>query len=375
MTNGREDNISPKDLREQWNLYQEIAAQGFGLTVRDVSEPDDYRRYSEDAAYDSGLNIATVFVEKALPEVADSRPLKELLAEGLTKIAELRSRGEATQGGSSPFAVAFRIAGESGLHFLRHEILELGSLPDVSREDASYLLFSALATLTPALDEDEIWLTDRLITKQDATLTDISENLEFTVKWVSKKTNELLNRCILTLERDVAPYRLDVRTILLLVERPTKEVRESIAPALVDWDYYVGHDRILTGQWSEIIELQLPSCLRNIQSLAKVRRALAHAGISTRLVDIGAYGVHHCLDFYSPSDAEWAIPWDLMRIDLDRIRDDNLGQAVPAVHEPLQPTKSVITDLDLQIVNLYNQGISTISQIREALHRGQHTVA
>ncbi len=380
VTDGQEDSISQEEVRTHWDRYLEIAEQGFGLNVNDSAAQDTAIQQLQSSlhqtpANEQGYVIARTFVEEAILGLGDSQAVRSMLARGLADIANARFENLEQESLSSPLLLADVLVGYPGLRALREEIVEMSKNPGITRERTEDVLFQILRGVTPPLDEDELRLIDRLLTMPEATLTEISQDFDMTVKWVSKKTQELLSRGVLVKNHEVANHRLNIRSILLFIERDSPVTPEQVLKVIRDCPYYTGGDLFLTGQWGAVVELAVPSCRENMMELAQFRELLMDAGVGTDLFDVGARGVSHCMDYYSVEEGEWSIPWDIKRIELQRVYTKDLGDAVPGIHRPLRPARMELSRLDLEIADLYLQGLDTISEIRKAVKRGQRQIA
>ncbi len=98
-------------------------------------------------------------------------------------------------------------------------------------------------------------------------------------------------------------------------------------------------------------------------------------GYTTSLIEVASSGTVNCFDYYDSRNGAWAIPWELLEIQIRKVYNDELGSAFPRIDHPTSRTQIHLDRLDLQILGQVRHGSSSIAKVRTALHIGQQRAA
>jgi DNA-binding Lrp family transcriptional regulator len=100
-------------------------------------------------------------------------------------------------------------------------------------------------------------------------------------------------------------------------------------------------------------------------------KLLSNLGVDIELFEIVSSGVSNSLDHYDSHKGQWDIPWDLLRIELQKIVRDDLAGIFPKRDVPARMTTVHIDELDLKILEFtYKKDIS-VAKIRKRFKIGQ----
>ncbi|TFG07237.1 ArsR family transcriptional regulator [Candidatus Thorarchaeota archaeon] len=243
----------------------------------------------------------------------------------------------------------------------------------MGREDYVIFLKTRLRRFVVPLNSTELKLLDHLLDSPEAAYRDISEELEISPQWVSKKIKDLRLRRVLH-RHDLVPFpKVGIQNYHVLLGCEDKS--RNLVSYLTSSPFLCKAHNMMAGSWDLHAELCVPDNRMNTLALERFVVEMEERGIHAEVLEIDSMGASHCYDHYSPSEPGWNVPWEVMRVQLRRIYNDELADVIPKINERTSKTNLYLDELDMRIFNLAQKGITSISRVRDRLRMAQDTVA
>ncbi len=267
-----------------------------------------------------------------------------------------------------------RMVGQEGLDEIVREVRDLDRCDIfMGKEDYVIFLKTRLRRFVVPLNSTELKLLDVLLRNPNTAFKDISDDLNMSPQWVSKKIKDLRLRRVLRKHDRVPLSRIGIRSFHVLIGCEDKS--RSLVSYLTSSPFLYKSHNMMSGIWDLEASLCVPDNRINVLALEKFVTEMEERGIQAEVLEVDSTGISHCYDHYVPSESGWHIPWEVMRVQLRKIYNDELADVIPRIDERSNRTNLYLDELDMRIFNLAQKGITSISRVRDRLRMAQETVA
>ncbi len=275
---------------------------------------------------------------------------------------------------SVSFPLLHRMVGAGGLRSL---ILEISTMPKygLSLDHEEYLIFLEMRfqRFSVNLSSTELGIINALMRDGECNYQGIGVQIGISAEWVSRSISSLRRRSLLGRYDRVPFSRVGIRMFYLLLA--AEENPESLLSLLTPCPFLYAYRKVLTGHWDALATLAIPDNDKSIRALLRFLHLMDGWGYSTSLTEVASSGTVNCFDYYDNRNGAWAIPWELLEIQIRKIYNDQLGSAFPRVDYPALRTELHLDRIDMQILGQVRHGNSSIAKVRTALHIGQQKAA
>jgi DNA-binding Lrp family transcriptional regulator len=266
------------------------------------------------------------------------------------------------------------VAGDNGLDTFVRELTHRAKhhLPLTFDEYVDYFQMR-IRRFENRLDNTELKIVKHLIEDPDIRFTDLAKSVGVTNEWVSKKISQLKKRMVLRKFNQIPFSRIDIRMYHLLMARGSSD--RDLFSAIKFCPFLYSFRRVMTGDWGALATLCVPDNPQSSDYLEQGLDLIEKSGVVIRFHPIASSGVSHCFDYYSLKSKDWDVPWELTKIQLQRIQTSDLATSIPRIDTPEMRLETKLDELDMRILDCVKRRISSVSKIREELKVGQHRVA
>ena len=218
------------------------------------------------------------------------------------------------------------------------------------------------------LSQTEVKIIDALRKEESASYRQIARITGLSESWVSTRINKLKKRYVLV-ELTTTPFsRIGIRTFHVLLSGPSWD---DPTRYIKDCPFLYDVRPILNGPWQVIARLAVPDNIENIRSLDQMVSILQRNGIAVDVSETYSVGQTNSFYHYNGNSNQWEIPWVALEGWGHRIQEESLDQLVERIDYPAKSTDSYLDKLDLQILELTQQGIASTRALRKNLALGQ----
>ena len=218
------------------------------------------------------------------------------------------------------------------------------------------------------LSQTEVKIIDVLQKEESASYRQIARTTGLSESWVSTQINKLKKRYVLV-ELTTTPFsRIGIRTFHVLLSGPSWD---DPTRYIKDCPFIFDVRPILNGPWQVIARLAVPDNIDNIRSLDQMVSILQRNGIAVDVAETYSVGQTNSFYHYNTNSNQWEIPWVALEGWGHRIQEESLDQLVDRIDYPAKSTDSYLDKLDLQILELTQQGIASTRALRKNLALGQ----
>lgn len=272
------------------------------------------------------------------------------------------------------FRFLYRMVGEEGLNEIVREVRDLDRYEIfMGKDDYVIFLKTRLRRFVVPLNSTELKLLDHLLRDPNTAYKDISDDLKMSPQWVSKKIKDLRLRRVLRKHDRVSFSKIGIRSFHVLLGCEDKS--HNLVSYLTSSPFLYKSHNMMSGIWDLEASLFVPDNRINLLALEKFVTEMEDRGIHAEALEVDSTGLSHCYDHYLLSEAGWQVPWEVMRVQLRRIYNDELADVIPRIDERSNRTNLYLDELDMRIFNLAQKGITSISRVRNRLRMAQETVA
>ncbi|MHA1637600.1 MAG: hypothetical protein ACTSUO_09270 [Candidatus Thorarchaeota archaeon] len=226
---------------------------------------------------------------------------------------------------------------------------------------------------TAPLSKTELKLVDQILHHGAADLSKLGRGVGVSPQWISRKMSELRNKGILRHYNQIPFSKFSIRMFLLFID--TKESSMNAFEYVKNCPFLFGRQRIIAGNYQLMAIISIPDNEYSIESMNQGIKLMSRNDISTHISEIYSSGKSYCFDHYDPERGQWNIPWDLLRIELETIKNKGLAKIFPRIDTTAKRTDLRIDEIDIEILKCVEMGIASVNNIREKLKIGQHKVA
>jgi len=275
---------------------------------------------------------------------------------------------------SSAYVWLHSVAGERGLDTIVRELTHRAKhqIP-LTFDDYLQYFSTRIHRFENTLDETELKIVRHIVETPGIQFNSLAKLVGITPEWLTRKISQLQKRTILRMFERVPFSRVGILMLQLLMT--AKSHTADSFSLIKDCPFLYSFGRVTSGEWDSLATLCVPDNKLSVQYLDEGLGIIQKMGVDLQIHRIKSSGVSYCFDYYSPKDKQWSLPWELLSIHLQRIMSDNLSKSIPRVDTPELKLDIPLDDLDVQVLDCINNGISSVSKIRKQLKVGQHRVA
>jgi hypothetical protein len=266
------------------------------------------------------------------------------------------------------------VSGERGLDtFIRELTHRAKNQIPLSFEDYLEYFLIRGRNFETTLDATELKLVRALIDEPDIQVKQLSDKIDISEEWTSKKISQMRKQRILGRYYRAPFSRIGINMYHLLISRGVSEL--DPLNLIKDCPFLYAYRRVVSGPWIALATLCIPENKESLQLLRIGLKRIEELGFDIQLHRIHSSGVSSCFDYYVPKEGKWEIPWELLMIHLQRIQLDGLASSIPRIDTPENKTKIELDNLDMKIIDCIGRRITAVSKIRSELRVGQHRIA
>ncbi|MFW9787306.1 MAG: winged helix-turn-helix transcriptional regulator [Candidatus Thorarchaeota archaeon] len=261
------------------------------------------------------------------------------------------------------------LGGAGELDSLVHEFVSLARYGK-SFDFEEYVKYLNLRTrnIVVELTHADVKIVDVLLKDASASYNQVAKITGLSPSWVSTRINRLKRKYVL-MNFISAPFsRIGIRTFYILLAGPSW----SDPSKLLDGCPYLYDVRsILNGPWQLIARFAVPDSTETLRSLDQMSSILNRNGIAVDVAETYSVGISNSFYHYNPANRKWEIPWVAMRGWGHRITDESLFELVERIDFPTKTTDVYLDELDMSIITLIQNGVTSTRAVRKKLSIGQ----
>ena len=280
-----------------------------------------------------------------------------------------RVRGDLVHTSYKAMEWMISLGGQGELDSVVHEFVSLARYGK-SLDFDEYVEYLTLRTrnIVVELGNSDVKIVDVLLKDASATYRQVAEITGLSESWVSTRINRLKKKYVLMSFTNTPFSRIGIRTFYVLLAGPSWSDPSKLlngCPYLYDVQY------LLNGPWQVIARFAVPDCTENIRSLDQMSTILNRNGIAVDVAETYSVGVSNSFYHYNPANRRWEIPWVAMRGWGHRITNESLFELIERIDLPTKTTDSYLDTLDLRIIKLIRERITSTRALRSKLSIGQ----
>ncbi|MFX1579821.1 MAG: winged helix-turn-helix transcriptional regulator [Promethearchaeota archaeon] len=261
------------------------------------------------------------------------------------------------------------LSGPEELDSLVHEFVSLARYGK-SLNYEEYVEYINLRTrnVVVELTHTDIKIVDALYKDPTTTYRKVAKTTGLSESWVCTRINQLKRKYVL-MHYTSAPFsRIGIRTFYVLLAGPSWSDPSTLltkCPFLFDVRF------ILNGPWQVIARLAVPDNKSNVRTLDRMTSILNSNGIAVDVAETYSVGISNSFYHYNSAKRRWDIPWIAMRGWGHRITNESLYEIVERIDLPAKTTDAYLDSLDIRILALIHNRITSIRSLRKELSIGQ----
>ena len=272
------------------------------------------------------------------------------------------------------FPLLYDLAGAVGLQQLVQDICTMAKC-GIHLNCTDYLSFlkTHFRRLSVNLNQTDLKIINVLLHNGSCSYTDLGEKIGISSEWVSRRVSSLRRLSILRRFERVPFSKVGIRMFHLFLYSGNK--KKEPLEFLLACPFLYCYRKILTGFWDALATLAVPDNESSIESITEFLHTLSKWGFQSSLIEVISSGTIDCFDFYDTNYGSWAIPWEVLALQIRKIHDDGLASAFPRIDQPASKTNIILDELDFKILDQIRKGNSSVGKVRRALHIGQENAA
>ncbi|MCF2138276.1 MAG: winged helix-turn-helix transcriptional regulator [Candidatus Thorarchaeota archaeon] len=273
---------------------------------------------------------------------------------------------------SKYFSFLYSLTEKVGLYQLIRELTSLYR-GDIELHFSDYVRYLSrrFRYFSTGIDKTEIKLIETFLNHPEKSVRDIAQELGMSPQWVSTKTADLKARGILR-QFDWSPFsRINIRMFHVFLTG----VGDLVDPLLLvrDSPFLYLFQNLITGHADALAIFCVPDNLSSIHALTSFERLAAKWNVDIELFEVVRSGRLYNLQFYDSVRKKWSIPWHSIQSDMLSV-DPSLTSYLEMITYFRSRPQIRLIELDLQILNAVQSGISGVARIRQAVKSGQNIV-
>ncbi len=239
--------------------------------------------------------------------------------------------------------------------------------------DYHIFLSTRRAKFAKQLTKTELKLIDKICHYGTENLSKLSVDVGVSPQWISRKISELRKNSVLRYYNQIPFSKIGIRMFLLFMGTSNQNMGpiDYVRPC----PFLYGFKRIIAGKYHSLATITIPDNETNIQAMNHGLALISKQGVSTSMIEIKSSGMNTCYDHYDVRIGKWNIPWDLRRIELEKIHAEGIASLFPRIDSAAKLTNLTLDSIDIQILGCVRRRIDSVTNIRKELKIGQHKVA
>lgn len=261
------------------------------------------------------------------------------------------------------------LGGQGELDSLVHEFVTMARY-GVSLDFNQYVEYMVHRTqnIVVELDDADLKIVDVLLKDETASYHQVAKIAGLSESWVCTRVNRLKRKYVL-MDLTTTPFsRIGIRTFHILLAGPSWSEPSKI---LDGCPFVYDMRSILNGPWQIIARLAVPDNTESTRSLDLMSSTLSNNGIAVDVAETYSVGISNSFYHYNAKNHRWEIPWVAMRGWGHRITEDSLHHLVERIDLPAKTTDVYLDSLDMEILALVQEGITSSRTLRKRLSVGQ----
>jgi DNA-binding Lrp family transcriptional regulator len=233
-----------------------------------------------------------------------------------------------------------------------------------------YVEYMTLRTrnIVVELGHADVKIIDALSKNETASYREVAEISGLSESWVCTRINRLKRKYVL-MNFTTTPYsRIGIRTFHVLLAGPSWSDPSKL---LIGCPFVYDLRSVLNGPWQIIARLAVPDSIESTRALDQMSSILNSNGIAVDVAETYSVGVSNSFYHYNPKKHNWEIPWVAMRGWGHRITKESLHELVERIDLPAKTTDLYLDTLDMSILTLVQDGITSTRALRNQLSIGQ----
>ena len=261
------------------------------------------------------------------------------------------------------------LGGPGELDSLVHEFVSLARYGKTLDFD-EYVEYLILRTrnIVVELGHADVKIVDALLKDATASYRHVAEITGLSESWVCTRINRLKKKYVL-MNFTAAPFsRIGIRTFFVLLAGPSWSDPSKL---LVNCPFLYDVRSILNGPWQVIARFAVPDSIENTRALDQMSSILNSNGIAVDVAETYSVGISNSFYHYNSANRRWEIPWVAMKGWGHRITNESLYHLVERIDLPAKTTDAYLDNLDMSIIALIQNGITSTRALRNNLSIGQ----
>ncbi len=261
------------------------------------------------------------------------------------------------------------LGGLGELDSLVHEFVSMARY-GISLDFNEYVDYMLLRTqnIVVELGKADVKIVDVLLKNETATYRRVAEVAGLSESWVCTRINRLKQKHML-MDITTTPFsRIGIRTFHVLLAGPSWSEPSKI---LDECPFVYEMRSILNGPWQIIARLAVPDSPESTRSLDQMSSTLNDNGVAADVAETYSVGVSNSFYHYNAKNHRWEIPWVAMRGWGHRITEESLHHLIDRIDLPAKTTDVYLDSLDMEILALVQDGITSSRALRKRLSVGQ----
>lgn len=261
------------------------------------------------------------------------------------------------------------LGGLEQLDSLVHEFVSMARY-GISFDFNEYVEYMFLRTQNIAVElgPSDVKILDILLKDETASYHQVAEMTGLSEPWVCTRINRLRKKYVLTDIMTTPFSRIGIRTFYILLAGPSRSEPSKI---LDECPFVYEIRSILNGPWQIIARLAVPDNVENTQSLRQMSSILNDNGIAVDIAETHSVGISSSFYHYDARNHKWEIPWISMRGWGNRISEESLHRVINRIDLPAKTTDLYLDSLDMEILALVQDGVTSSRALRRRLSIGQ----
>ncbi|MDH4212773.1 MAG: winged helix-turn-helix transcriptional regulator [Candidatus Thorarchaeota archaeon] len=261
------------------------------------------------------------------------------------------------------------LGGQSELDSLVHEFASMARY-GISLDFNEYVDYLTLRAqnIVVELGNADLKIIDVLLKNETASYRQVAKTTGLSESWVCTRINRLKRKYILRSVTTTPFSRIGIRTFHVMLAGPSRSEPSRI---LEGCPFVYDVRSVLNGPWQTIARLAIPDCTGNIQSLDQMSSMLNNNGIAVDIAETYSVGISNSFYHYNTEKRRWEIPWIAMRGWGHKITEESLHHVVERIDLPAKTTDAYLDSIDMEILALVNNRITSSRALRKRLAIGQ----
>jgi len=261
------------------------------------------------------------------------------------------------------------LGGLGELDSLVHEFVSMARY-GIRMDFNEYVDYMLLRTqnIVVELGKADVKIVDVLLKNETATYRRVAEVAGLSESWVCTRINRLKQKHML-MDITTTPFsRIGIRTFHILLAGPSWSEPSKI---LDECPFVYEMRSILNGPWQVLARFAVPDNPESTRSLDQMSSTLSDNGIAVDVAETYSVGISNSFYHYNAKNHRWEIPWVAMRGWGHRITEESLHHLVERIDLPAKKTDVYLDSLDMEILALVQEGITSSRTLRKRLSVGQ----